>query len=97
MTNHTRCVVVRGIFSESSFVSSVGVPQGTVLGPLLLLVYINDMPLNVSSNIGLFADDAYLYVSILQNDLNALVNWENDLSMGFNPSKCNLLRITNQK
>jgi len=55
--------------------------------------------------IGLFADDTYLYhtiktqddVSLLQNDINALVKWENDWSMEFNPGKCNLLRVTNKK
>ena len=63
------------------------------------------MSLNVSSKIRLFADDACLYhsikteedISILQNDLNALVRWENDWSIEFNPSKCNLLRIRNKK
>ena len=104
LSKRTQRVVVRGVSYEPSSVSS-GVPQGTVLGPLVFLVYINDMPLNVSSKIGLFADDACLYrsikteedISILQNDLNALVSWENDWSMEFNPSKCNLLRITNKK
>ena len=53
-------VAVRGKTSKSTFVSS-GVPQGTVLGPLLFLVYINNMPQEVLSQIALFADDAYLF------------------------------------
>jgi len=61
--NRTQCVVVRGTFSEPIAVKS-GVPQGTVLGPLLFLVYINDMPSTVKSKIALFADDAYLYKTI---------------------------------
>lgn len=81
-----------------------GVPQGTVLGPLLFLIYINDLPLCVDSKIRLFADDAYLYRTIsspedtvtLQNDLNNLQTWEELWSMEFHPGKCKLLRITNK-
>ena len=103
LSNRTQCVVVRGKSSKNSPVIS-GVPQGTVLGPLLFLIYINDMPSKVKSRIALFADDAYLYRSIkspedtkqLQNDLNELVTWENDWSMSFHPDKCFVLRITNK-
>ncbi len=78
--NRTQRVLVRGTFSEPIAVKS-GVPQGTVLGPLLFLVYINDMPDTVKSKIALFADDAYLHKSIkseddiaaLQNDIDQLV------------------------
>ena len=102
--NRTQRVLVRGTFSEPIAVKS-GVPQGTVLGPLLFLVYINDMPDTVKSKIALFADDTYLYKSIkseddiaaLQNDIDQLVKWEKLWSMEFNPSKCFLLRITNKR
>jgi len=63
LSNRSQCVVVRGKSSKRSPVIS-GVPQGTVLGPLLFLIYINDMPNEVKSKIALFADDAYLYRSI---------------------------------
>ena len=104
LLNRTQSVVVRGTFSECKSVLS-GVPQGTVLGPLLFLAYINDMPLVVESPIALFADDAYIYrsiatdsdVKILQKDLNNLVEWENNWSMEFHPDKCQLLRITNKR
>ena len=80
-------------------------PQGTVLGPLLFLVYINDLPKCVKSKIRLFADDAYLYHTIysvqdtadLQNDLNELQLWERKWSMEFHPDKCKVLCITNKR
>ena len=102
--NRTQRVVVRGKVSPASKVTS-GVPQGTVLGPLLFLVYINDMPNSVSSDISLFADDALLYRNIinweearrLQSDLDSLVQWEQLWSMEFHPQKCKVLRITNKR
>ena len=71
-------------------------PQGTVLGPLLFLLYINDLPENVKANVKLFADDCLLYKEInnisdgqdLQNDLKALESWENEWQMSFNADKC---------
>ena len=60
LTNRTQKVVVDGSSSESARVKS-GVPQGTVLGPLLFLTYINDLPSTVSSQVRLFADDCLLY------------------------------------
>ena len=57
-------VVVSGEKSEWSKVRS-GVPQGTVLGPLLFLLYINDLPDNISSSIRLFADDCIMYREVL--------------------------------
>ena len=78
-TNRTQKVVVDGSSSESARVKS-GVPQGTVLGPLLFLTYINDLPSTVSSQVCLFADGCLLYRPIkwradqekLQRDLSAL-------------------------
>ena len=63
LQNRTQCVVVRGTFSESVTVLS-GVSQGTVIGPLLFLLYINDMSLVAKLIIALFADNAYVYRSI---------------------------------
>ena len=60
LTNRTRKVVVDGSSSESARVKS-GVPQGTVLGPLFFLTYINDLPSTVSSQVRLFADVCLLY------------------------------------
>ena len=97
-------VVLEGTHSSATQVTS-GVPQGTVLGPLLFLVYINDMPEGIDSTMRLFADDSLLYriihtkedQSILQEDLRKLELWEHKWQMQFNADKCEVLRITNKR
>ena len=82
LNTRTQKVVVDGSFSETVHVGS-GVPQGTVLGPILFLSYINDLPSSVSSDVRLFADDCVLYQPIkskddhkkLQEDLAKLERW----------------------
>ena len=82
-----------------------GVPQGSVLGPLLFLLYINDLPQNIQSQVRLFADDTAVYltvssfkdVNILQADLDTLQEWERTWDMEFNPGKCQVLQITRSK
>ena len=101
LNNRKQWVVINGERSSVAKVKS-GVPQGTVLGPLLFLIYINDLPEGVKSTLRLFADDSFLYRIItssddtiqLQTDLNALIKWEKEWSMEFHPDKCKLLRIT---
>ena len=95
-------VVVDGEMSETAPVTS-GVPQGTVLGPLLFLLYINDMPdvLSEGTKLRLFADDSLIYreihcptdQSILQHDLTSLEQWAVKWGMKFNASKCNIMHI----
>ena len=88
LANRTQRVAVEGVMSDSAPVTS-GVPQGTVLGPLLFLVYINDLPAQVKSKARLFADDCLLYRKIcspddraaLQRDLDSLQRWERDWLM----------------
>ena len=101
LLGRTQSVVLEGQHSSRAPVTS-GVPQGTVLGPLLFLVYINDMPDCVSSTPRLFADDCLLYRVVrsvadaakLQQDLDQLQEWESTWLMEFNPDKCEVLRIT---
>ena len=92
---------------EISYLASVtsGIPQGTVLAPLLFLCYINDITKDISSNIKLYADDVLIYNIInskedcvkLQKDLDILNEWAVTWKMIFNPTKCEFLRVTNKK
>ena len=66
-TGRTHRVRVEGQLSEEVRVTS-GVPQGSVLGPLLFLAYINDIGRNTESTIRLFADDCVIYRKILNDD-----------------------------
>ena len=99
MDRHQR-VIVEGESSTRSKVLS-GVPQGTVLGPLLFLCFFNDLPEQVKSQIRLFADDCLLYRTIksiedqiaMQKDLTSLEKWADTWGMKFNAKKCHILRI----
>ena len=101
LCHRTQTVVVDGDESSEVPVTS-GVPQGSVLGPILFLVYINDLPNHVTSKVRLFADDTALYLSLnkqtdsitLQKDLDNLQVWEHLWDMEFNPSKCQVIQIT---
>ena len=63
LNNRKQCVVVDGTFSNYADIES-GVPQGTVLGPLLFLLHINDLPSCENSKVRLFADDCLVYREI---------------------------------
>ena len=94
-------VTVDGETSGATPVKS-GVPQGTVLGPLMFLVYINDINEGVKSSVRLFADDCVIYKLIktpqhaeqLQSDLHKIIEWTKTWQMKVNVEKCAVLRCT---
>lgn len=95
-------IVLEGETSDWLPVTS-GVPQGSILGPLLFLLYINDMPLIThSTTLALFADDAKCFKAIrsqddaqqLQSDLDRLSTWSDTWKLKFNSSKCKVMSVT---
>ena len=80
-------------------------PQGSVLGPLLFLLFINDIDNNIQSPLRLFADDTILYReiwskddhNIIQNDIQTLFKWSQTWKLDFNVTKCKVLTISNKK
>ena len=104
LSSRTQEVILEGKKSSPAPVTS-GVPQGSVLAPILFLCYINDLPNQVSSTVRLFADDCLLYRNIntthdaetLQEDIDKLQTWEAAWLMEFNPDKCEIIRITNRR
>ena len=104
LCNRSQIVSVNGVNSTPCKVTS-GVPQGSVLGPTLFLMYINDIVGDIKSNIRLFADDTIMYrqvVSpadhlILQQDLDRLTSWACLWQMEFNVKKCYHISLTNKR
>ena len=101
LSNRLQRVVVEGSYSTSCKVTS-GVPQGSVLGPTLFLIYINDLVTNIQSTVRLFADDCLIYRSIstpadhqiLQEDLQKLSAWADKWEMKFNINKCCIMQLS---
>ena len=96
-------VVINGVASSSVHVIS-GVPQGSVLGPLLFLIYIDGISMlkfSDGSTLSLCADDMLLYKVIssnadyiyLQHDIDRIQNWSSDNLMSFNVAKCKCMLI----
>ena len=104
LSGRTQRVVCDGEQSSWAPVTS-GVPQGSVIGPILFLVYINDLPKGLKTQTRLFADDTIVYRAIsdpsdgmtLQSDLDKLAEWEDRWQMAFHPQKCIVLRITRSR
>ena len=100
LSDRSQQVALNGCRSNLVPVAS-GVPQGSVLGPVLFLLYINDLPDVVTSQIKMFADDAKVFSSIadptaavgMQADLDALVAWSDTWQMTFNEDKCKVMHI----
>ena len=97
-------VVIDGEELDSIPVTS-GDPQGSVLGRILFLAYINGLPDGISSQVRLYADNTAFYLTIkdkedssaLQKDLDTLSTWESKLDMQSNPSKCQVVQVTGSK
>lgn len=100
LTDRKQRVVLNGIASDWQPVTS-GIPQGSVLGPILFIVYINDLDENIHSNISKFADDTKLggmvhsqkQIESIQKDINALSKWSEKWLMEFNEDKCSVIHF----
>ena len=105
LKNRHQCTIVNHVKSNWQ-ITKCGVPQGSTLGPLLFLIYINDLPTNTKMNVQLFADDAILTLSRrtpikLQNDVNKELNeidiWMKLNKLSINYNKTNYMIITKKK
>ena len=97
LEDRSQRTVIINIYCEYMPIDS-GVPQGSVLGPLLFLVFINDLPGVLETSLSyLFADDTKInntHPVLLQNDLLRLHQWSSENKMQFNFSKTSLIRFT---
>ena len=100
LSHRQQRVVVNGAESDWAEVTS-GIPQGSVLGPVLFTIYINDMPRETVCPIKLFADDAKIYHRVentqdcqkIQEDLEKLQDWAKRWQLRFHPHKCTILHV----
>ena len=104
LTDRRQQVVISGQTSGWEKVTS-GVPQGSVIGPTLFLIYINDLTSHMSSSVQIFADDTKIYrgiqsaedVQSLQQDLQRVERWSKTWKLCYNTSKCQVLRTGNKR
>ena len=105
LTDRIQRVTLGGV--ESSWLGvTAGVPQGSVLGPLLFLIFINDIEYNIQNQIRLFADDTTIFMAspaiandshYLQSDINTIYDWSRDWCVNYNPSKTELLLVSRKR
>ena len=96
--------VIQEVFIQPGLIPA-GVPQGSVLGPYLFLLYINDIVDNIKSNIRLFADDTSLFtviddknsVSILNEDLYQIASWSQNWCVILNPNRTKTILFTRKR
>ena len=99
LTNRTQRVCINNVFSSDRSVLS-GVPQGSVLGPLLFLLFINDIGDAFESNYLLYADDLKLFstnADCIKKDLVRLSVWCDNWQMGVAPEKCEVISFNHSK
>ena len=94
--NRSQCVAFNGKVSNTS-VLNIGVPQGSVLGPILFLLYVNDMPLfGLNSCVNMYADDSVIYCTgdninditcLLQDSIDSIITWYNNNRLVINAEK----------
>lgn len=96
---------IKSFFSSWKIITA-GVPQGSILGPILFLIYINDIVQELGSNVRLFADDTSLYVIVddplhaafqLNFDLRKITHWANIWLVDFHPNKTESLIISRKR
>ncbi|KAF2360598.1 Reverse transcriptase domain [Trinorchestia longiramus] len=100
LTSRTQRMVIHDQASDSTLVTS-GVPQGSVLGPLLFIIYINGLDVGILSKINKFADDTKLCHRAfpkrdkvtIQSDFNRLQQWTETWQMSFNIEKCSVMHV----
>ena len=104
LTRRQQRVILNGARSSWQEVLS-GVPQGSVLGPLLFIVFVNSIEEGLNSRVLKFADDIKIFRSVqgeidhnqLQEDLNNLVHWSEEWQMKFNFDKCKVMHVGRDK
>ena len=104
LENRTQQISVEGETSDWKEVTS-GIPQGSVLGPLLFVIFINDLPDTLSTDTYLFADDTKIFHVIknendhqkLQDNLDSMEEWSNKWLLRFHPDKCKHMHIGQQQ
>ena len=102
LSNRQQKVKANGKESSWSPVIS-GIPQGSIMGPILFTIFVNDIPQKVSSIISMYADDTKLYLplvhedatDIIADDLESLQEWASKMQMQFHPSKCKVIHFGN--
>ena len=103
LSNRTQRVVIGENISGWKKVTS-GVPQGSVLGPLLFVIFINDLSKKIIKDTKLYADDTKVIsinrsqddIKLLQEDINTLVKWSEEWLIKFNESKCKVMYFGTQ-
>lgn len=98
LSKRSQRVIVSGVSSEPIKVTS-GVPQGSVIGPKLFLLYINDLPDHLTCSVSLYADDTLLFQPVnsvndslsFQNNINLISSWSDKWLLDFNTNKCKIM------